>query len=417
MLKKLGKYEIRRELGRGAMGIVYEGFDPFIERTVAIKSVLKSTIDKSEAEEILSRFRREAQAAGRLTHPNIVSVYEYGEDGEVAFIAMEFIVGTELKEYFYRATRFPINDIAKIMIQLLDALEYSHGRGVVHRDIKPSNILITKDGQVKIADFGIAKIESSELTQIGTVLGTPSYMSPEQFMGLSADRRSDIYSAGVILYQFLTGERPFTGSNMTVIMHKVLNQTPPLRSKLNPDSPDLPDALYKVVEKAMAKRPEDRFQTAAEFMKDLKIAVESPAVAARVFSAEATKISNSAPSPQKNGIGQSSTIDFNMSDFEARLKESQQEADHKSGITDIGEQQDNSLRGSQPRISSIYLISGERGEDCSYHSNFHPGRFTGIPGWIERVRPACRIGARSQRENGIQAVHAAGKSGQGEACG
>lgn len=326
------------------MGIVYEGFDPFIERTVAIKSILKSTIDKSEAGEILSRFRREAQAAGRLTHPNIVSVYEYGEDGDVAFIAMEFIVGTELKEHFYRATRFPRNDIAKIMIQLLDALEYSHSRGVVHRDIKPSNILITKDGQVKIADFGIAKIESSELTQIGTVLGTPSYMSPEQFMGLNADRRSDIYSAGVILYQFLTGERPFTGSNMTVIMHKVLNQTPPLRSKLNPDSPDLPEALYKVVEKAMAKRPEDRFQTAAEFMKDLKIAVESPALAASVFSAEATKISSSAQNSQDNGIGQSSTIDFNMTDFEARLKESQQEADLKSGITDMGEQQENSLR-------------------------------------------------------------------------
>ena len=341
MLSKLGKYEIRRELGRGAMGIVYEGFDPFIERTVAIKSIQKSMIDKSEAEEILSRFRLEAQAAGRLTHPNIVSVYEYGEDGEVAFIAMEFIAGTELKEHFDRATRFKINDSIIIMSQLLDALEYSHSRGVVHRDIKPSNILITKDGQVKIADFGIAKIESSELTQIGTVLGTPSYMSPEQFMGLNADRRSDIYSAGVILYQFLTGERPFTGSSMAVIMHKVLNQAPDLRSKLNPD---LPEALCKVVEKAMAKRPEDRFQTAAEFMKDLKIAVQLPLSAAQAFSDEATKISSPAQRPQKNSNGQSSIIDFNMADFEARLKEYQREADRKSGIADIGEQQDNSLR-------------------------------------------------------------------------
>ena len=217
MLNKLGKYEIRRELGRGAMGIVYEGFDPFIERTVAIKSIQKSMLDTSEAEEILSRFRREAKAAGRLTHPNIISVYEYGEDGEVAFIAMEFIVGTELKEYFDRATRFEINDCVKIISQILEALGYSHSRGVIHRDIKPSNILITKDGQVKIADFGIARIESSEFTQVGTVLGTPSYMSPEQFMGLTADRRGDIYSAGVILYLFLIGERPFTGSNMTII--------------------------------------------------------------------------------------------------------------------------------------------------------------------------------------------------------
>jgi len=188
------------------MGIVYEGFDPFIERTVAIKTIQKSMIDKSEAEEILSRFRREAQAAGRLTHPNIVSVYEYGEDGDVVFIAMEYIVGIELKEHFEKTIRFQIKDSAKIMAQLLDALEYSHTHGVVHRDIKPSNILITKDGQVKIADFGIAKIESSELTQAGSVLGTPAYMSPEQFMGVAADRRSDIYSAGVILYQFLTGE-------------------------------------------------------------------------------------------------------------------------------------------------------------------------------------------------------------------
>jgi serine/threonine protein kinase len=341
VINKLGKYEIRRELGRGAMGIVYEGFDPFIERTVAIKSIQKSTIDKSETEEILSRFRREAQAAGRLTHPNIVSVYEYGEDGEVAFIAMEFIVGKELKEYFDRATRFEISDSVRIMSQILEALEYSHSRGVIHRDVKPSNILITKDGQVKIADFGIAKIESSELTQIGTVLGTPSYMSPEQFMGLTADRRSDIYSAGVILYQFLTGERPFTGSNMTIVMHKVLNEAPTFRNKLNPD---LPEAIYKTVEKAMAKRPEDRFQTAAEFMQELKIAVASTGLATRAKSADATKISSSLQSSQKNGVGQSSTIDFNMTDFDARLKETQREADLKTGIEDIDEQRDNSLR-------------------------------------------------------------------------
>lgn len=323
------------------MGIVYEGFDPFIERTVAIKSIHKSAIDKSEAQEILGRFRREAQAAGRLTHPNIVSVYEYGEDGDVAFIAMEFIVGKELKKYFDSATHFKINENMRIMNQILDALEYSHTRGVVHRDIKPSNIMITEDGQVKIADFGIAKIESSEFTQTGTVLGTPSYMSPEQFMGLAADRRSDIYSAGVILYQFLTGERPFTGSNMSIIMHKVLNEAPTFRNKLNPG---LPKAIYKTVEKAMAKRPEDRFQTAAEFLKDLNAAVESPALASQAFSDQATEISSSSQGSQKNGIGQGSTIDFNMTDFDARLKETQRAADLKTGIEDTDEQQDKSLR-------------------------------------------------------------------------
>ena len=341
MLNKLGKYEIRRELGRGAMGIVYEGFDPFIERTVAIKTIQKSMIDKSEAQEILSRFRREAQAAGRLTHPNIVSVYEYGEDGDVAFIAMEYIVGIELKERFDKTFKFQINDSVKIMTQLLDALEYSHSRGVVHRDIKPSNILITKDGQVKIADFGIAKIESSELTQVGTVLGTPSYMSPEQFMGLAVDHRSDIYSAGVILYQFLTGERPFTGSNMTIIMHKVLNQPPVSPRTLNPD---LSEALQKVVEKAIAKRPEDRFQTAAEFMKALQVAAESSVSVAKMSSSDATiNVSSTAQNIQNNGIEQSILTDFNAEDIEERLKKSKLEAKRKSGTVENEKQSDNSL--------------------------------------------------------------------------
>lgn len=342
MLSKLGKYEIRRELGRGAMGIVYEGFDPFIERAVAIKTIQKSRIDKSEAQEVLSRFRREAQAAGRLNHPNIVAVYEYGEDGDVAFIAMEFIVGTELKDHFDRAIRFPIGDSAKIMIQLLDALEYSHGCGVVHRDIKPSNILITQEGQVKIADFGIAKIESSDLTQAGTILGTPSYMSPEQFMGQVVDRRSDIYSAGVILYQFLTGQRPFTGSNMTVIMHKVMHQAPVPVSEFNPD---IPKALHEVVKKAMAKRPEDRFQTAAEFMKALKAAAESSGSVMQASISEATlKLLDSAQNLQKNVKLENSTIDFSMDDFEERLKETQREADRQAGKANYEERPDNLLR-------------------------------------------------------------------------
>lgn len=265
MLTKLGKYEIKRELGRGAMGIVYEGFDPFIERIVAIKTIQKSLIDQSEAQDVLNRFRREAQASGRLTHPNIVSIYEYGEEGDVAFIAMEFITGKELKEYFDKAQRFPIKEGVNIMLQLLDALEYSHERGVVHRDIKPSNIIITKDNQIKVVDFGIARIESSDLTQVGMVLGTPAYMSPEQFKGLVADRRSDIYSTGVILYQFLTGARPFIG-NPTTLMHKVLSQAPVPPSELNPE---VSERLNDVVKKAMSKEPEDRFQTAAEFKRAL----------------------------------------------------------------------------------------------------------------------------------------------------
>lgn len=259
--EKLGKYEVRRELGRGAMGVVYEGFDPTIERRVALKTIKGEQLDQVEAGEILSRFRREAQAAGRLTHANIVGIYEFGEDNGTVFIAMEFVEGRELKEFFDSEQRFPLADVRRIMGELLDALDYSHRQGVVHRDIKPANIIILADGTAKVADFGIARLESSTLTQQGSVLGTPSYMSPEQFMGQTVDGRSDIFSAGVVLYQFLTGERPFTGA-FTTIMHKVLKENPPLPSELNVQVPLMFDA---VVRKAIAKRPDDRYQTAKEF--------------------------------------------------------------------------------------------------------------------------------------------------------
>lgn len=277
----LGKYKIIGELGRGAMGVVYEAFDTVIERTVAIKTIMKSAIHGNEEEEVFNRFRREARAAGRLTHPKIISIYEYGENDEMAYIVMELVRGKELTEYFDHGRRMSISEGLVIVMQLLDALDYLHTHGIVHRDIKPANILITADSKIKIADFGIAKIDSSEHTQVGVVLGTPTYMAPEQFMGHEVDRRADLYAAGVILYLFLTGERPFVGS-VIAIMHQAVNReaTPP--SQLNPDvSPQL-DALVK---KAMAKRPEDRFQSAAKFLKALKAAAltlhsaEHPAVA------------------------------------------------------------------------------------------------------------------------------------------
>ena len=266
---KLGKYELRRELGRGAMGVVYEAFDPSIERIVALKTIRRDQLEGAEGQDVIGRFQREAKAAGRLNHPNIVSIYDFGEDNGTAFIAMEFVSGRELKSYFENNERFPMADIERVMTQLLDALEYSHQYGVVHRDIKPANIILLPDHRVKVADFGIARIESSQYTQAGTVLGTPAYMSPEQFMGQTVDGRSDIFSAGVVLYQFLTGERPFSGT-ATTIMHKVLMEDPLPPSMLNVQVPKRFDAVIK---KAMTKRPEDRFQTAREFADAIRAAV------------------------------------------------------------------------------------------------------------------------------------------------
>ncbi len=210
-ISSLGKYEIRREIGRGAMGVVYEGYDPFIKRVVALKTIRADQLSGEDSENVIARFRREAQAAGRLSHPNIVSIYDFGEEAGAWFIAMEFVKGRELKECFEANERFTTASIVKIMSQILEALDYSHRQGVIHRDIKPANIFMLPDGSVKVADFGIAHIEASNLTQVGAVMGTPAYMSPEQILGLPVDGRSDLFSAGVILYQFLTGERPFSG--------------------------------------------------------------------------------------------------------------------------------------------------------------------------------------------------------------
>lgn len=267
----LGKYEIRGVLGRGAMGIVYDGWDPVIGRRVAIKAVRVLEDADAEAEEGLARFKREAQAAGRLSHPNIVGVHDYGETGEVAFIVMEFVQGHSLKERLDAHDRFPVGETVRIMEQVLAALQFSHDRSVIHRDIKPGNVMITEDGQAKLADFGIARIESSVMTQVGTMLGTPAYMSPEQLMAQSVDARSDLYSAGVMLYQLLTGERPYEGG-LTAIIHKALNTVPPRPSEI---SVTAPPSLDPVVARAMARRPADRYQSATEFAHAIRDAYEA----------------------------------------------------------------------------------------------------------------------------------------------
>ena len=269
-IRQLGKYQIRGELGRGAMGIVYRGFDPLIEREVAIKTLRADLLEGNEKSTLLARFKHEAQAAGRLNHPAIVQVYDYGEDGEHVFIAMELIQGKELKEFIAEDARFDLPGIVRMMRELLDALAFAHSKGVVHRDIKPSNLVVLKDGRIKVTDFGIARLESSTLTQAGNVLGTPSYMSPEQFMAQRVDGRSDLFSTGVMLYELLTGEKPFIGNSFATIMHKVLRETPIPPSELNIT---LPTAFDAVVAKALAKRPDERFQNAGAFAEALEAAL------------------------------------------------------------------------------------------------------------------------------------------------
>ena len=256
------------KLGKGAMGIVYEGCDPVTERTVAIKTILPSQAAGAESANLMARFKREAQAAGRLNHPGIVGIYEYGEDiaedisdeeatmmavsarqsaQRIAYIAMEFVKGRELRDCFEKGERVALPEVARIMGEMLEALDHAHAQGVVHRDMKPANLIVLDNGHVKIADFGIARIETSELTQTGTVLGTPSYMSPEQFMGQPVDGRSDLFSCGVILYQLLTGEKPFTGESTTTIMYTVLREEPVPPSQINMS---VAPALDAVVRKA-----------------------------------------------------------------------------------------------------------------------------------------------------------------------
>ena len=256
MISQLGKYEIRRELGRGAMGVVYEAYDPMISARVALKTIRPDQLAGEHTDDIVARFRREAQAAGRLSHPNIVSIYDCDEDAGTWFIAMEFVDGRDLKERFAADERFRSADIERIMTQILAALDYSHRLGVVHRDIKPANVFMLADGTVKVADFGIAHIESSNLTQVGTVVGTPNYMSPEQIMGLPVDGRSDLFSVGVILYQFLTGERPFAGTSTTTMQKGAEGGA---AAAVDAATSQLPPAIDAVVRRALAKRADERF--------------------------------------------------------------------------------------------------------------------------------------------------------------
>lgn len=257
----IGKYQVQGVLGQGGMGTVYRAFDPAIQRTVAIKTVVKSALDPADLQYALTRFRHEAQAVGRLNHSRIAAIYDYGEETDIAYIVMEIVTGKSLFQHMQSSVRFDLREIGEIIRQLLDGLGYAHAQGVIHRDIKPSNVLVTEEGRIKLTDFGIARLDTSKLTHVGEVMGSPGYMSPEQFLGTEIDARSDLYSVGIIAFELLTGNRPFTGSDAEV-MRQVLNDRPANPSELNPKvSAQLDSALQK----ALAKKRDDRFQSARDF--------------------------------------------------------------------------------------------------------------------------------------------------------
>jgi eukaryotic-like serine/threonine-protein kinase len=259
---KIGKYQIQSILGKGANGLVYRGFDPGIKRPVALKVITKSELEPSDLEYTVARFRHEAEAVGRLTHPRIAAIYDFIETEYIACIVMELVNGKSLAHHLQEVSQYGFKDTWEIIRQILDGLAYTHGQGVTHRDLKPGNILINDDGRIKITDFGVARIEeSSNITQVGDIVGTPYYMAPEQFAGEESTLLTDLYQVGVICYELLTGQRPFTGTNLD-LMRKVVNERP-----MNPSvhNPRITWQLDWVVQKALAKDPAERFDSARDF--------------------------------------------------------------------------------------------------------------------------------------------------------
>jgi serine/threonine protein kinase len=269
-IKSLGRYQIKGVLGKGAMGLVYDGLDPTLDRRVAIKTILTRGLDESTAKHYSMRFQREVRAVARLNHGNIVQVYDYGQEGELAYIVMEYIKGRELKDAFDGKETFDFKTIFRLMGELLDALDFAHEAGVIHRDVKPANVMMDAGGHVKLADFGVARVaesdgEATEKTRAGAQIGTPSYMSPEQIQGQGIDRRTDVFSAGIVFYQFLTGQKPFEG-NGWALQKKIVTDDPVWPSQLV----QVPEIIDRVMAKALAKEADERYATARQFAEDLK---------------------------------------------------------------------------------------------------------------------------------------------------
>jgi len=261
--QRIGKYEITDLLGQGAMGVVYRALDPVLSRYVAIK-VMSHGIAADQ--ELRDRFMREARAAGSLQHPNIITIYDFGDEAGSLYIAMEYIEGSDLSEIMARRDPLPLGGKLDILIGALHALDYAHSRGVVHRDVKPANIRVSTDGRAKLMDFGIARLEKSDLTKSGMMVGTPDYMAPEQVTGGVVTPATDVFAMGVVLYEFLTNRRTFDGDTLHAVLYKVVSeQPPPLRSV----SQAIPPSLQPIVDRALAKDPAHRYQSAGDMARDL----------------------------------------------------------------------------------------------------------------------------------------------------
>ena len=264
----IGKYRILGILGKGGMGIVYKGLDPDIEREVAVKTIRFDTSpDGPVKEEMLTRVIREAKAAGRLNHPNIITIYDVIRESDLTFIVMQYIDGQTLQTLIESGKVFSPQEVIGILKPVAEALDYAHENGIVHRDIKPANILIEASGKPFLADFGVARMETSTMTGPGTAIGTLSYMSPEQVMGKSVDGRADIFALGVILFELLTGQKPFAGDNLSTIVYKIVHEEPRPITELNRD---LPAGYESVVSRALAKSPDARYQTSRDLIRDLE---------------------------------------------------------------------------------------------------------------------------------------------------
>lgn len=267
----IGRFEIQKELGRGAMGTVYLGKDPKINRLVAIKTIRFDEIDPEQIQEAKNRFFREAEAAGALNHPNIVTIYDVGEDYDLAYVAMELLDGSDLCDLVKPTQKLPFAEVLRIVGAVAEGLDFAHSKGIVHRDIKPANIMRLKNGDIKIADFGIARITASSHTQTGVVLGTPSYMSPEQVIGHKVDGRSDLFSLGVVMYELLSCRKPFSGDSITNIMFNIANKPPLLLTKLDAS---IPECCAFIAHKMLMKDISKRYQSGREIAEHCRLCLQ-----------------------------------------------------------------------------------------------------------------------------------------------